>query len=181
MIEAGNSALTSVDSDGRNRTVIIPKSDGRLSNKERALSGTLTDTVVRPNGSSTSVAATLNDAAWMGAFVFDQNSVYQVIAVATDVAGNKTTQVLGEITATNCLQTPTPTATLPPVTATPRPSVTPTATQGIPVQARRLFLPLVQRQNPPRSGIRSSGTRFREAVPYVSPLRLVQFVRICTS
>ena len=88
--------------------------------------------VVRPNGSSTSVAATLNGTAWAGSFVFDQNGVYQVIAVATDLAGNKTTQVLGEITATGGLVTPIPTTTPPPVTATPTVTPRPTATQEVP-------------------------------------------------
>jgi len=43
--------------------------------------------------------AQINGTAWTGYFVFDQVGVYQVVAVATDRAGNKATQVAGEITA----------------------------------------------------------------------------------
>ncbi|MFN8446201.1 MAG: dockerin type I domain-containing protein [Caldilineaceae bacterium] len=55
--------------------------------------------VVRPDGSSTIVPATLNGANWTGSFLFDQVGVYQVVAVATDLAGNQATQVVGEVTA----------------------------------------------------------------------------------
>jgi len=41
----------------------------------------------------------LNGTAWTGQFVFDQTGVYQAVAVATDRAGNQTTQVLNAITA----------------------------------------------------------------------------------
>jgi hypothetical protein len=55
--------------------------------------------VVRPDSSSASVPALLTGATWTGSFVFDQTGAYQVLAVATDLAGNKTTQLIGEIMA----------------------------------------------------------------------------------
>ncbi|MFN8333456.1 MAG: Ig-like domain-containing protein [Saprospiraceae bacterium] len=55
--------------------------------------------VVRPDGSSTIVPATLNGANWTGSFLFDQVGIYQIVVVATDLAGNKRVAVIGEIDA----------------------------------------------------------------------------------
>jgi hypothetical protein len=55
--------------------------------------------VIRPDGSSTIAPALLNGGTWSGSFVFDQTGVYQVMAVATDLAGNKIAQLVGEINA----------------------------------------------------------------------------------
>ncbi len=55
--------------------------------------------VIKPNGSSSSVPAVLNGTAWTGLFRFDQVGVYQVIAVATDLAGNRAVQVVGNVSA----------------------------------------------------------------------------------
>ena len=55
--------------------------------------------IVRPDGSSTIAPAVLDGTAWTGNFLFDQVGIYQVIAVATDLAGNKAVQVVGEVTA----------------------------------------------------------------------------------
>ena len=55
--------------------------------------------VIRPDGSSTIALALLNGGTWSGSFVFDQTGVYQVMAVATDLAGNKSAQLVGEINA----------------------------------------------------------------------------------
>ena len=78
-------------------------------------SGTVTDGggvaavqifVVRPDGSSTIVTATPDGPARTAFFVFNQPGVYQALVVATDLAGNKATQLLAAITATG--------ATIPP-------------------------------------------------------------------
>ncbi len=55
--------------------------------------------VVRPDGSSALAAAQRNGTNWAGSFLFDQVGIYQIVMVATDRAGNKAVQVLGEIDA----------------------------------------------------------------------------------
>ena len=62
--------------------------------------------VVRPDGSSTIVTATLSGAAWAASFVFDQVGAYQALVVATDRAGNQATQFAGTVTAVSAAATP---------------------------------------------------------------------------
>ncbi|MCB0111831.1 MAG: hypothetical protein KDE53_38165, partial [Caldilineaceae bacterium] len=71
-------------------------------------SGTVTDGggvaavrvyLVKPDGSSTIVPATLSGTNWSVPYYFDQTGDYQAVAVATDLAGNRGTLVLGTFTA----------------------------------------------------------------------------------
>ncbi|MEZ4767997.1 MAG: Ig-like domain-containing protein [Caldilineales bacterium] len=72
-------------------------------------SGTVTDGggvagvqvyIVRPDGSSASVAGTVSGQDWWAHFVFDQAGDYQILVVATDIAGNKASQFAGLLTVT---------------------------------------------------------------------------------
>ena len=55
--------------------------------------------VIRPDGSSLIAPALFNGGGWSANFVFDQTGQYQILAVATDRAGNRATQAIGTVTA----------------------------------------------------------------------------------
>ena len=59
--------------------------------------------VVRPDGSSAIVAASLAGTACTVQFVFDQIGEYQALVVVTDSAGNQSKQLTGPINVTNPL------------------------------------------------------------------------------